>query len=160
MIMQFAWRASIFAILVVGGTATACAQSSPQDGPVANLANRLKFTTTPPESKDFVKASRQPVGSLNYVPLTAPRPEPSKPALGADRIRAEEAELDAIRARHDVAAKRRGLSGPLKSVAGEDIKVVVRKPVNCLITCVLDSTVASSVVNTVTPVVNPPSSQP
>jgi hypothetical protein len=75
-----------------------------------------RLTTTPPEAADWVRASRP----APDAPRPAARPPgPGRPLLTADEIRAREAQLDRLRARHDRIAGRKAPTGKFGSAAGK-----------------------------------------
>ena len=124
--------------------------------PVDAIVHGLKLTTTPREPDDFVRKTRKPNETLDYVPIAGERRDPAKRLMTGDEIRAREAELDAVRARHDAASRRRPAAGPFRSSAPP---VVARKETpatKCLITCGVSSTVATSVTSAVTPAATTP----
>ena len=132
------------------------ANDAAPSSPVAAVVNGLKLTTTPREPEDFVRKTRKPNETLDYVPIAGERRDPAKRLMTADEIRAREAELDSVRARHDAASRRRPATGPFRSAAPP---VVARKETpatKCLITCGVSSTVATSVTSAVAPAATTP----
>ncbi len=136
-------------LVALGLASGAFAQAD--EPPLGQLGNALKITTTPPEGADFVKQSRKPTGDLQFVPMTGSRPEPAKPVLSLEEIRAKEAELDDVRARHDKLAGHVGPQQAFKSVGRE--RVVRARPAQpkCLISCAITSTITGSVNSNVAP---------
>ncbi len=149
--------ATVVALLLAVPAASAQASGGgASPSPVDAIANGLKLTTTPREPEDFVRKTRGPQDSLGYVPVVGERREPAKRLMTGDEIRAREAELDAVRARHDASARRRPAAGPFRSAAPP---VVARKETpatKCLITCGVASTVATSVTSAVAPAATTP----
>ena len=141
--------------LAASGGAWAQTASQGQSSPPFDIGQAFKFRTTPPEAKDFVRASRKPGGAVDYVPLAAPVDKPAKPAMTRGEILAREAELNGIQSRHNAAAGRRPSGAAYKSVAGDAPTVSEAAKPQCLITCQIDTSVANSVTNSVAPAVNP-----
>lgn len=105
--------------------------------PIEVIAN-FKLRADPVEPADFVKKSRPSDDSLQYIPLGAAKPEPATRIMTFDEIKAKEAELDGVRARHDRIGARAAPKGPVKSVAYAPKVLPVKKPKPCLITCVVE----------------------
>ena len=82
----------------------ALAPAAAQDGPLDSLATRVGQRSKPAESADFVRNSRP--ADLNYLPVHSKRPEPKGKLLSDDELKAQERELDALRAAHDKAGER------------------------------------------------------
>jgi hypothetical protein len=127
----------------------------PASNPLDTVANGLKFRADPPPPAGFVGGSRKPDAELQYVPIVGARPEPERRVLSSDEIRAREAELDAVRTRHDGMARRKSPVGPFKSAARETPKPVKPPEQGCLITCVVTSTVVKSVGAVAPPAASP-----
>jgi hypothetical protein len=102
-------------------------------GFVETIMQGPRFTTTPPEAANWVRASRPAANAAAAPPR---RPGPGRAVLTPDQIRAQEAQLDSLRARHDRIAGRRGPSGKLGSAAGkpEPSDAEKHKP-GCVLTC-------------------------
>jgi hypothetical protein len=102
-------------------------------GFIETIMQGPRFTTTPPEAADWVRASRPAANTAAAPPR---RPGPGRAVLTPDQIRAQEAQLDSLRARHDRAAGRRGPSGKLGSAAGkpQPSDAEKHKP-GCVLTC-------------------------
>ena len=105
--------------------------------PVEVIAN-FKLRADPVEPAEFVRRTRPPEDSLQYIPLGAAKAEPGSRLMTFDEIKAKEAELDGVRARHDRIGARPAPKGPIKSVAYEPKSPPVKKPKSCLITCVVE----------------------
>lgn len=86
--------------------------------PLTTIFRGPRFSTTAAEPPDWVKATRQKEYT-DFVPTHGPRPEPSRPAMTPERIKKMEAELDALRARHDALGGRRPVKTAQGSVAGD-----------------------------------------
>jgi hypothetical protein len=146
--------AVVAAILVASPAARA--QGASSSSPLDVVVNGMKLTTTPREPDDFVRKTRKPNEALDYVPIAGERRDPAKRLMTGDEIRAREAELDAVRSRHDAVSRRRPATGRFRSAAPP---VVARKETpstKCLITCGVSSTVATSVTSAVAPAATTP----
>ena len=112
--------------------------STSTQAPLEVITN-FKLRADPVEPADFVKRTRPPEDRLDYVPVGGPRPEPASKIMSFEELKAREAELDAIRARHDGIGGRKRPAGPVKSVAYEPKKPSPRKRQPCLITCTVET---------------------
>lgn len=84
----------------------------------------------------FVVKSRPPADTLHYIPVGSPRPEPATHALTVKEIKAEEANLDALRVRQDHLSGRKSEPIPHASVAdGRKPPPRKAKPPKCILTC-------------------------
>jgi hypothetical protein len=92
-------RAALLALLALG-----LAPAAAQDGPLDSLARQIGQRSQPVESADFVRDSRP--AELGYVPVHSKRTEPPGKLLTPDALKAQERELDALRAAHDKAGER------------------------------------------------------
>ena len=127
------WAAPCMAVLVLA--LPACAQTS-RDRTNEAIANTLKLRTDVGPSADFVEKSRPPTGSVGFVPVNAPRSEPSGRALQRDEIKAMEAELDAARVKHDGIVRRQPAKKVLRSAAGDPYVAPKKKQTpKCVLTC-------------------------
>lgn len=86
--------------------------------PLTTIFRGPRFSTTTVEPPDWVKATRQKEYT-DFVPTHGNRPEPSRPVMTPDRVKKMEAELDALRARHDAIGGRRPVKTAQGSVAGD-----------------------------------------
>ena len=86
------------------------------------LLEAAKIVAAPAVVPDFVRNSRPPDDKVDYIPLGRPVAEPSSTPMTRDQIKAQEAELDSIRYRHDAMSKRVAAPVATKSVAGEPVK--------------------------------------
>lgn len=105
--------------------------------PLTTIFRGPRFSTTTAEPPDWVKATRQKEYT-DFVPTHGARPEPSRPAMTPERIKKMEAELDALRARHDALGGRRPVKTAQGSVAGDGrarkgAKKKAARP--CVLTC-------------------------
>ncbi len=99
-----------FVILALGlsplsaqGTGSAPAGAE-QSGALDGLARRAGLGSKPVEPAGFVRESRP--AELNYIPVHSKRPDAPGKLLTADELKAQERELDSLKASHDAAAKR------------------------------------------------------
>ena len=143
------WMAFL-AVVSTAGPVLAQTAANPSN-PIDVISQRLKFRTEPREPADFVKKSRTPDASLDYIPLANPGGAPARPAMTPDEVRAREAELDALRGRHDRLSGRKSAKGPFKSTAANPVAAMPHTVERCMITCRVDSTVDSSITSTVAP---------
>jgi hypothetical protein len=86
----------------------------------------------------FVTRTRPPAGSLHYLPVNGPRPQPPDKILTSAQIKAEEADLAGVRSRDDRLAGRKPVVVVAGSAAGKPLPPK-KKPVKktCLITCTI-----------------------
>lgn len=102
-------------------------------GFVETIMEGPRLTTTPPEAADWVRATRQ---DPNAPRQDARRPGPGRPLLTYDQIRAHEAQLDRLRARHDRIAGRKPPAGKFGSAAGKPVEPTEEKyKPGCVLTC-------------------------
>ncbi len=102
-------------------------------GFVETLMEGPRITTTPPPAADWVRAARPDPN----VTRPAARPAaPGRPVLTDAQIRANEAQLENLRARHDKVAGRKPPTGKFGSAAGKPQapEVEKHKP-GCALTC-------------------------
>jgi hypothetical protein len=87
----------------------ACAQQAAPaaSGPIDALTKSLKFRADPVEPKDFVRDSRPSEDRLNFISTGSQRPQPPGKTMTADQVKAKQAELEAILARHDKVSGRK-----------------------------------------------------
>jgi hypothetical protein len=90
--------------------------------PLAGPAELLHQKTTVPPAADFVRTSRPPNSELNYIPTGSERPQPARPIMNPDQVKAMELELDALRGKHDKASGRKVAPQATKSVTGGDLR--------------------------------------
>ena len=124
------------------GAGGAVAQTAPKK-PVTNqnpieVITNFKLRADPVEPMDFVKKSRPPEEQLQYLPITASKPEPEKRVMSFEEIKAKELELDGVRVRHDRIGGRAAPKTPLKTVAYAPKPPAVKKKQSCLITCTVE----------------------
>jgi len=85
--------------------AAACAFASAglaqqADGPFKSAAKLFGFATDPPTPPDFVVKSR-PTGDVDFIPVFQPPPEPAKPAMKDQDLKALRGDLDSVQKQHD-----------------------------------------------------------
>jgi hypothetical protein len=106
------------------------------DDPLSTLLKGAKLKTDAGTMPDFVVKSRPQGDSLHALPIGSARPEPAKPALTVEEIKAEEAKLDAQRLRLDRIAGRKSAPVPRTSVAdGRKAPPSKPAPPKCVLTC-------------------------
>jgi hypothetical protein len=123
--------------LTWSGSAVAQADEAPNsEGTVSKVLQGLKVKTEVGQMPDFVVKSRPPPDSLHYIPVGGPRPEPAAPQMTVDEIKAEEAELDALKQQHDHIGARKSDATHHASVA-DGRKPPKSKPARpkCILTC-------------------------
>ncbi|MDB5571018.1 MAG: hypothetical protein JWN93_2201, partial [Hyphomicrobiales bacterium] len=91
-----------------------------------------RLRTDPGEPADWVKAARP---AQTPQPVRGAQGEPSRPLMNADQIRKREAELDALRSRHDKIAGRKPPTAKYASAAGEPVKKAKKREIRCVVTC-------------------------
>ena len=85
-----------------------------QDSILKQAFKVLGFATDAPPPADFVAKTR-PSGDLNYIPVFQPPPEPARPALKTDQLKAVKSDLDGVEKRHDTL--RQGFAPAAKALA-------------------------------------------
>lgn len=70
------------------------------DSPLKSAMKFLGFATDSPAPPDFVVKSR-PAGDADYIPVFQPPPEPAKPAMKDQDLKALRGDLDSLQKRHD-----------------------------------------------------------
>ena len=70
------------------------------DSPLKSAMKLFGFAADPPAPADFVLQSRPP-GDLDYIPVFQPPPEPAKPALNDNDLKALKGNLDSVQKRDD-----------------------------------------------------------
>jgi hypothetical protein len=83
---------------VGAGAPAAWAQQT--DSPLKSAMKLLGFATDAPKPPDFVIQSR-PKSDLDYIPVFQAPPEPAKPALNGDELKAVRGDLDSSQKRVD-----------------------------------------------------------
>ena len=110
------------------------ARAQQSENPFATILRGPRFTTTPMEPQDWVKRSR-PAENQAYIPVGRAADQPQRRVMTPDEVRAKEAELDAVRARHDRLAHRKSFKGKIGSATAPPLpKKEVKKP-TCVLTC-------------------------
>lgn len=85
-----------------------------QDSILKQAFKVLGFATDVPSPPDFVAKTR-PSGDLNYIPVFQPPPEPARPALKKDQLKAVKGDLDGVEKRADTL--RQGFAPAAKALA-------------------------------------------
>jgi len=124
--------------------AAAPAAAAPASGPVESIFRGAKLSTTPVEPPDWVRQTR-PAQTPDFIPVQRVRPEPSRAPMPPERVRQMEAELDALRARHDALGGRKPVKTAQGSVAGDPSRRKAKKKKKTAQPCVL--TCASAIRN-------------
>jgi hypothetical protein len=83
------------------------------------------FATDVPPPADFVTKTR-PGADPDYIPVFQPPPEPARPALKTDELKAVKNDLDATGKRHDVL--RQGFAPAAKAMAEQQAAQKKPKP--------------------------------
>jgi hypothetical protein len=99
------------AALFAGGSEV-CAQQ--QDSILKQAFKVFGFATDAPPPADFVSKTRPP-SDLNYIPVFQPPPEPARPALKTDQLKAVKGDLDGVQKQHDTL--RQGFAPAAKALA-------------------------------------------
>jgi hypothetical protein len=107
-------------------------QKRESKGFIDTIMQGPRLSTTPPEAADWVRASRPAPGAQRAVAA----PQPGRAVLTPDEIRAKEAQLEALRNRHDRLAGRKPPQGKFGSAAGKPPEQQAeRYQPNCVMTC-------------------------
>ncbi len=85
-----------------------------QDSILKQAFKVLGFATDVAPPPDFVTKTR-PSGDLNYIPVFQPPPEPSRPSLKSDQLKALKGDLDGVEKRDDTL--RQGFAPAAKALA-------------------------------------------
>jgi hypothetical protein len=75
-----------------------CAQQ--QDSILKQAAKIFGFATDVAPPADFVSKTR-PTGDLDYIPVFQPPPEPARPVLKNEELKAVKGDLDGVQKQHD-----------------------------------------------------------
>lgn len=104
--------------------------------PFAALADALKLHTEAPDPAPFVKASR-PAVEPAYLPFAPANKAPAGKVLTPDEIRAEEADLQSLRLKHDRSARRK--PAPLMQSSAAPVPQAPKHSDNfhCVMTCTI-----------------------
>jgi hypothetical protein len=101
------------ATLVAGGSEVDAQQ---QDSILKQAFKVFGFATDAPPPADFVAKTRPP-SDLNYIPVFQPPPEPARPTLKTDQLKALKGDLDGVQKQHDTL--RQGFGPSAKALAEE-----------------------------------------
>ena len=85
-----------------------------QDSILKQAFKILGFATDVGPPPDFVAKTR-PSGDFNYIPVFQPPPEPARPALKKDQLKALKGDLDGVEKQHDTL--RQGFAPSAKALA-------------------------------------------
>ncbi len=104
--------AGFFALAALFASASdVCAQ---QDNILKQAFKVFGFATDVAPPADFVAKTRAPTDP-NYIPVFQPPPEPARPTLKTDELKAMKSELDAVGKQHDTI--RQGFAPAAKAMA-------------------------------------------
>jgi hypothetical protein len=95
-----------------GSHSEACAQQ--QDSVLKQAFKVFGFATDVGPPADFVSTTR-PLSDPDYVPVFQPPPEPARPTLKDDELKAVKSDLDAVGKHHDTL--RQGFAPAAKALA-------------------------------------------
>ena len=111
-------RIAIAGLLALAGLfaseSAVCAQQ--QDNILKQAAKIFGFATDVGPPADFV-AKAKPTGDLNYIPVFQAPPEPTRPLLKKDQLKAMKSDLDSVDKEHD--ALREAFPPAAKALAEE-----------------------------------------
>ncbi|HEY4807014.1 MAG TPA: hypothetical protein VIH81_04595, partial [Roseiarcus sp.] len=85
-----------------------------QDSILKQAFKVFGFATDVAPPLDFVTKTR-PTGNLDYIPVFEPPPEPSRPSLKTDELKAVKSDLDSVGKHHDTL--RQGFPPAAKALA-------------------------------------------
>jgi hypothetical protein len=85
-----------------------------QDSVLKQAFKVFGFATDAPPPADFVSKTR-PGADPDYIPLFQPPPEPARPALKGDELKAVKGDLDGVQKQHDTL--RQGFAPAAKAIA-------------------------------------------
>ncbi len=116
--------AGLFALAALFASGTeVCAQQ--QDNILKQAFKVFGFATDVPPPADFVARTR-PSGDLDYIPVFQPPPEPARPVLKSNQLKAMKADLNSIDKRDD--ALRQAFPPAAKALAEERAAKKKAKP--------------------------------
>ncbi len=96
-----------------------------QDSILKQAFKVFGFATDVAPPADFVDKTR-PGADPDYIPVFRPPPEPARPALKSDDLKAVKADLDGVQKRHD--ALREGFAPAAKAMAEQQAAQRKSKP--------------------------------
>ena len=111
------------ALAVAFGSASAAAAQQ-ADNPFKSVMKVLGFATDPPPAQDFVVKSR-PEKEPDYIPVFQPPPEPAKPVLKDNEVKALKGDLNSVEKRADAA--RAAFPPAAKAVAEAQAQAAAKK---------------------------------
>ncbi len=94
-----------------------------QDSILKQAFKIFDFATDVGPPADFVAKTR-PAGDLNYIPVFQPPPEPARPALKSEDLKAVKGDLDGVQKQHDTL--RQGFAPAAKALAEQ--RAAQKKP--------------------------------
>ena len=104
------------------------------ENPLTTILRGPRFTTTLIEPKEWVKRSR-PEGEQAYIPVGRNADISRRRIMTPDEVRAKEAELNAVQAKHDRLGHRKPMRGAIGSAAAPPIRKKEAKKETCILTC-------------------------
>ena len=133
------WVSTLAGVIVLAALAPATAQerrSATITKTPVEVIQEFKLRHDPVEPAPFVRATRPPEESLQYIPVHSARPEPPGRVMTYEELKARENQLEAVRARHDRIGGRQRVAVKYNSVAGPP-NPPAAKPAKfpCQITC-------------------------
>ena len=96
-----------------------------QDSIVKQAFKVFGFATDVAPPADFVNKTRPP-SDLDYIPVFQPPPEPARPTLKNDELKAVKSDLDGVQKRHDTL--REGFAPAAKAMAEQQAAQKKPKP--------------------------------
>jgi hypothetical protein len=93
-----AWAGALALAALAASGSGVCAQQ--QDSILKQAFKVFGFATDVAPPADFVAKTR-PSGDLDYIPVFQPPPEPSRPALKSEDLKAVKSDLDSVGKQHD-----------------------------------------------------------
>lgn len=103
-------------------------------GLIETLTQGPRLRTDPGQPADWVRASRPAVIPDAAAVDPADR-QPRRALMAPDDVRRKEAELDALRVRHDRISGRKPFTEKVRSAAAEPVVKPKKKEVRCALTC-------------------------
>jgi len=97
-VRRIAWAGALALAALSASGAEVCAQQ--QDSILKQAAKIFGFAADVGPPADFVAKTR-PSGDLDYIPVFQPPPEPSRPALKNEDLKAVKSDLDAVGKQHN-----------------------------------------------------------
>ena len=95
---SIAWVGALALAGLFASAPEVCAQQ--QDSILKQAAKIFGFATDVSPPADFVAKTR-PAGDLDFIPVFQPPPEPARPLLKKDDLKAMKSDLDSVGKQHD-----------------------------------------------------------